>query len=190
MAEKIIHLKALDFDLPIPECVNFHDDGIVSDLQDHMGFLNWRYTGRLLESEFVIQEGTVGINAGFSSPSGERYDLHIFYLNAPYLDEVRGHEETHFVHSIKRLSNLSKVIKLREGIEIDFDKIRSQIPNRINRIETIAEIGGIFAFSQKNGWDSVCKFRNYSTLRSAYFNDAFNIYASAKIESLKRYNRK
>ena len=184
MAEKIVHLNALDLDVFVPEEISFHDDGFVDDLGAHEYFINWRYRGNFPPIEsFSTSEN----NKGHILYSAHFKCFHIAYLNSSsHPLHTRVHEETHFLHAVKRLPILSQRIMQRQGVEIDFDKIKGEIEDPEERRETFAEIGGVFAQYQRIGWQGVCDFYASRLPRSEFFDDAFKIYSRAIEESLKK----
>jgi hypothetical protein len=186
MKEKMIHLAALDLDVSVPECIEFYDDGVVRDIRAHLSFLNCKYTGKFLGDEVVMEKGTNGLTAGYSNSNNDAKKIHIFYLKSKYELKVRGHEEAHFLDVVERLKNLSDLIRMRVGVELDFDKIRGQISDLDTRRETIAEIGGIFAHHQREGWQSVVNFFSGNNPRSSQYNGAYNLYSTAREKSFKK----
>lgn len=188
MVEKIIHLNALDLDVSVPGNVSFYDDGFVDNLDEHMNILNFRYSGQFLsDPKYLAPEGAAGNLMMLGNSRLNLYRFHIFYLNSSsHPISTRGHEETHFLHAVKKLSVLSERILHRQGVEMDFEYVKKEVPDRADRCEVIAEIGGIFCQYQRNGWQSILDFQKSDLPRSAHFEWAMDFYSLAIDESLKK----
>jgi hypothetical protein len=187
MTEKTIHLNALDLDVSVDNSIKFYDDGFVKDLGAHEYFINWKYKNTFPQvSELAIDP----FDAGHMLFIKELKIFHIAYLNSSSCPiRTRGHEETHFLHAVKRLNVLSERIRQRQGIEIDFNKIIRKVSDVKSRREVIAEIGGIFCQYQRNGWEDVSRVLELYPARSYYFDQAYEIYCAALEESLKQSKR-
>lgn len=186
MKEKQIRLSALDLEVSIPESINFYDDGFVDNIREHADFLRFKYTGTVNADESKpISDRVFGLTQVFGSSDSSHYAVHIFYLRDISPLHARGHEETHFLHLVKRLPYLSEAMKIRQGIEIDLDSLKTEITEVHKKRELIADLGGIFALSQRNGWDGVRNFQLHSQFRSEHFDEAFFIYFNAREKSLQ-----
>jgi hypothetical protein len=192
MKEKPVYLRALDLEVNIPENVYFWDDGFVKDIQGQTAFINWKYTGKLGLPEnsstkyfsAEITPDTAGLILAFHKKKISEYYFHIFYLENSSI-RTRGHEETHFLHAIKRLKNLEDAMKFRTGVEIDFNYLKNSMPNGEKKYELIAELGSIFALSQREGWESVINFAESKNPRSVYFSEAYEIFSRARKSTLR-----
>lgn len=187
LKEKTVHLNALDLDVSVPENVYFYDDGFVESLGGHEYYVNWKYAGKLPPIKSIIDsEQHVGHILYLKDFRDGRH-FYIAYLHSSSSPiNTRGHEETHFLQETNRLSFLSRRIMQRQGVEIDLEEIQSRIVDKHQRLETTADIGGIFCKYQRDGWQSVLNFQRSNLPRSQYFEEAYTIYSSAIEDSLKK----
>lgn len=187
MVEKIVRLNALDLVVSVPQNICFYDDGFVKDLDEHMNILNFRYTGRFLsDPKYLAPKGAAG-NLMMLGNKRNFYNFHIFYLNSSFPPiATRGHEETHFLHAVKRLPVLSERILHRQGVEMNFEYVKNEVQDRDDRCEIIAEIGAIFCQYQREGWQSILDFQKSNLPRSGHFEWAMDFYSQAIEDSLKK----
>jgi hypothetical protein len=183
MNEKIVHLNALDLDVSIPKTINFYDDGFVDDLGAHQYYVAWKYSYHFPSIDSFSSDSST---AGHILYTPDFRNFHIVYLKNSFCPiKTRGHEETHFLHAIKRLPVLSQRILQRQGVEIDFNEVKESIQNVKVRREVIAEMGAIFCYYPHVGWGSVEKFVDSKSPRSLYFSEAYNRYCIAINQSEK-----
>lgn len=185
MVDKTVHLNALDLDVSISEDLNFSDDGFVKSIEEHLGFLDWKYGQKMNLTRKEVR-GRVG--TCHRRVYGGKDFFHLFYLDSgrPIQNlEVRAHEETHFLHLVERLDFLSEQMKKRQNVEIDFEEIASAIPIIDSRLEIIADLGGIYAMHCSFGFE---KMRDYCISLSSDKDliSAFDIYYLAIENSLRR----
>jgi hypothetical protein len=157
---KKIRLDALMMDIKVPDSVSYVDDGVVDSIGAHENFLNWKRTG---DPECLFDKTKLNDVAGttyFQKGSGE-YRFRIFYLDDSDPNSVictRGHEETHFVHAVKRLDNLENEMRTSVGVDINFKNLLKKIDSKNARREIVAEIGGLFAVHRRYGSEAVKKY--------------------------------
>lgn len=187
MIEKIVHLNALDLDVSVPWNVSLYDDGVVGDIREHLNELFFSYFGKF-ESipENFVPAGVAGGCTCFPI-NNKLYNFHTFYLDtAANTYQTRGHEETHFLQKINRLPLLFTQIFSEQGIGINLERISKEIFIAHDFEEIISEIGGIFAQSQRDSWQSVYEFYKSDLPRSNYFDWALAVYCEANERSMKK----
>jgi hypothetical protein len=177
MKEKPLHLSALNLDLSIPECVYFYDDGFVEDIGAHLEFLDYYY-GRKGIPHSKLDSKTVGLTSLYASKNQDLFKFHIFYLDGSGI-YTRAHEETHFLHAVKRLPALSEAIKIRRGFDLNFEEVKDSIEETYARRETIAEIGAIFAVHQEAGIEGLSLYNRGLMPCCIHFHEAYSIYLRA-----------
>ena len=176
LKQKGVHLKAMDLDVNISERISYFDDGFVDIIEAHVNFLGYKYTGDLsffTNTDFPPVGGKRKGGMLLIPQSEGRYSAHIFYTHNsnPVLENfARAHEETHFLHAVKRLSLLEEVARKTVGVEIPFDNFM-KISDKFERKETIANLGGFFSVHKNYGIEKVkdlpSYFEGYET-RSIY----------------------
>jgi hypothetical protein len=184
MGEKIIHLKTLDVKVDVPDMIHYQDDGAVKDVQAHAFFLIWKY-GRSAKMEPLLKKDEIYSGRLFYTQNKDGIFFHSFYLNNQgLLDELttRAHEETHFIHAVKRLPNLSFEIKKRTGANVDFTKISSEFDDRAAYREVVANIGSVFTLHEKFGLGCCKNYAINSELKDEYFIPALSIYLESFIK--------
>ena len=159
---KQIHLSALNLDLNIPECISYQDLGFVDNVKAYANFLKWKRTKDMRSLFERENEGIKHIgNIRMIEKRNNQYEFSIFYThNDNPAKELltRAHEETHFVHAVKCLDSLTDAAKLSTGINIDFKYVKEKIQSTEDRMEIIADIGGLYAIHRMYGSETVMNY--------------------------------
>lgn len=156
---KDIYLPATQLTVSVPDCVHYHDDGIVNDLAVHTVELGKKYGllryltpwGKKKIVDAFKKEKNLDSAGGvclpmkwFSLLDGPNIDIHTYVLSGQepqFTQFVRGHEETEALVFLNRLSVLEQAL---EEEDVDSTELR-YLPK-----EAICHVGGLYALRNHN----------------------------------------
>lgn len=187
MVEKIVHLNALDLDVPVPENIFYFDEGFKQDVLEYRKELYKKY-GCIKYLKKIEKDNEIlinGLHSYLKEYNGSRF-FHIYYLNKLNDQQnflIRSHEETHFLHAIKKLPLLSEKISREVGVLLDFEEIRNKYDDRDTRLEVVAELGGIFGVHRRYSFQEAIE--TSKKIENVYIGIARELYIEAYSTSLK-----
>ena len=181
MPDRIIHLNALNLDLPVNDNVFFHDDGFVQDLNMHFAMTAARYGASRKEIEELLENTEI---LGRMRAFRNQGELHIYigyYVDRSEIQQLqtRGHEETHVLYTLGALSALKDAMKEKFSLDINFEKVYHLTQDHYKLSEVSADIGGLFAVHQTFGRRKMIDYYKPLAAEYEYLDLAFDIYLEA-----------
>lgn len=141
-------LSILNLQVPLGYFTEFHDDGFVDSIEHHYRALTQRYhcfpADSPPEEAEEIKEA-IGM-CQIWRPWMKKY-IHIYYLDRGRKlvnTQVRGHEETHALCRLGKLSQLELALEREHQVRLPLHKLRKNYGE-----EVVAELGGIYAWVER-----------------------------------------